>query len=573
MPPDTDAATREKVEQELKLLIDPDAFSSELLLGGLAARPGVELGQPETMRVRDVYLDTRDRALARAGLSARWRRRAGKPDSLQVKPVPLLPGLLLERAELHRDLRRGEDAPTALRELLQQRLGLRAPGKLAPEVELRSVREVRRLALRLDGASEGCVAELSLDEVTALRPGARSGPQKQASGPKVPRATARFAELELELMEGSAAALRELSAWIAAQPGVQPSSQSKHRRALELLGQTPARLAPPAPRFGPLATVETVARQIGATQLAHIRAYEPGTRVGLDPEYLHKMRVATRRLRAALRVFSDCFAKGPLGTLQRELKWLADLLGAVRDLDVQLLALPELQASLGAQPESGWRRLRSELGLRRERARAELESGLAAPRYLRLLERAEQLFGERARRAGQAGTRPAVEAAAEILEARARKLRKAVKTCRREPSAEALHRLRIRGKQLRYACEFFGPLYGPGFDEQVARLTELQDTLGLFQDRVVTGRLAAALRDECLSSATPAADYLFVLGLLVAAGLLGGAGAKHELDRAYRRVGGRRAIRALARHAARRAEEVRAALAITGLQGGGAPSS
>lgn len=192
---------------------------------------------------------------------------------------------------------------------------------------------------------------------------------------------------------------------------------------------------------------------------------------------------------------------------------------------------------------------------------------LDAPRYARLLERAVRLF-DRAprRRPGHGGNLPVVELAAQALERRAGKLGKAVKACRREPGGGALHRLRIRGKQLRYACEFFGPLYGGEFDEQVQRLVAVQDALGRFQDRVVLGRLAEELRDEALARPGPGSpEYLYVLGLLTAAGRDGAHVVEGELERAHRALGGRRSVRALARQARRRADEVRAAMAVNGV--------
>ncbi len=73
-------------------------------------------------------------------------------------------------------------------------------------------------------------------------------------------------------------------------------------------------------------------------QLAVLRDKEPGTRLGEDVEELHDMRVATRRLRAALALFAGVLPVRAQ-TFRQELGWLAGVLGAVRDLDVQLEGL------------------------------------------------------------------------------------------------------------------------------------------------------------------------------------------------------------------------------------------
>src|SRR4026209_371499 len=71
-----------------------------------------------------------------------------------------------------------------------------------------------------------------------------------------------------------------------------------------------------------------------AAQLAEIVENEPGTRLGKDPACLHRMRVATRRARSALRVAGPLFEEKWSAELRAELSWLGDVLGRVRDLDV-----------------------------------------------------------------------------------------------------------------------------------------------------------------------------------------------------------------------------------------------
>jgi len=540
------------VERELKLL-GGEGFSRVALLEVLGATPGVRLGEARTVQVHDVYLDTRGRALARAGLSARWRRK-DRRGSLQVKPVLLVSGLVLERVELHRDLARGEDAAAALHALLERELAVRLDGKLAPEVELRARREV--ILVEAGEGEEACEAELSLDQVTAARPGVRGGP--------------RFLEVELELLRGSVPAFDALCQQIAATPDLSASKGSKHRRALELLGRSPPPLAPPPPTLAPLLPADPAARQICAAQLGAIRGYEGGARLGLDPEYLHKMRVATRRLRAALRALGECFEVRARRWLLGELRWLAGALGAVRDLDVQLLSLEERAARLGQEPREGWEELRAVLRARRDAARAALLAALSAPRYARLLERADALFASvPRRRPSHPGAQPVVELAAAILKKRARNVVRAARACRADPAPAALHALRIEGKKLRYACEFFGSLYDARFAEGVTRLEAFQDVLGLFQDGIVAGALVSELLDEALSRGA-SGPYLYVLGALAAASRLGAEAAGSSLAAAYEQLGKARGVRRLARQARERAGEVRRALAIAGPLPGGA---
>src|SRR5215471_9873264 len=118
-------------------------------------------------------------------------------------------------------------------------------------------------------------------------------------------------------------------------------------------------------------------------QFALLRSHEAGTRAGDDPEELHDMRVATRRLRAALRCFQDVLP--PSATqLNEELGWLASGLAAVRDLDVQLLRLQDLAAIVSEQEQASLAAVRDVLTADRDEARASLIGLLDSERYAAL---------------------------------------------------------------------------------------------------------------------------------------------------------------------------------------------
>src|SRR6266699_3130798 len=103
-----------------------------------------------------------------------------------------------------------------------------------------------------------------------------------------------------------------------------------------------------------------------------------GAREGEDPLHVHQMRVATRRMRAALRLFADV-QPAEAGGLNDELNWIAGQLGAARDLDVQVRRLREAAAELGLSevlvPYGAW------LEEQRRRAQAELARAIESPRF------------------------------------------------------------------------------------------------------------------------------------------------------------------------------------------------
>jgi CHAD domain-containing protein len=214
---------------------------------------------------------------------------------------------------------------------------------------------------------------------------------------------------------------------------------------------------------------------------------EPGTRLGLDPEHLHDMRVATRRMRAALRVFRKALPPRRVAGLRRDLKWIGGALGAVRDLDVYIMHLQDMirRISPPLQPamEPYLKRLRS----RRERARRSMLATLQSRRYAAFVARLSRYLDA----GSPAG--PSAPGAGEIVTTEARRvILKSLKrvlndgrAIKKDSADSQLHRLRIRCKRLRYACEFFSDVYGRGASAFAQRVTRIQDLLGDHQDAVV----------------------------------------------------------------------------------------
>lgn len=206
-------------------------------------------------------------------------------------------------------------------------------------------------------------------------------------------------------------------------------------------------------------------------QVEAIDAHEAGARTGRDPEDVHQMRVAVRRLRAILRASRPLFDPRWVDGLRRELKWLGTVLGGVRDLDVlhaylrsQLEALPAPERRAGQAD--------------RVRARAALRAALASPRYARLLTRLHAA-------PVHPPTRPSSVPLPGIAASEFEKLRKAVARLPRPPSAEELHAVRIKVKRARYAAELVQPIIGRRAGRFIAKAKKLQDILGEHQDAVV----------------------------------------------------------------------------------------
>jgi CHAD domain-containing protein len=228
--------------------------------------------------------------------------------------------------------------------------------------------------------------------------------------------------------------------------------------------------------------------------------HEPGTRLGEDIEALHDMRVATRRMRSAFRVFGDYFDPQAVAPYLKGLRRTGRILGAVRDLDV---FRARIQAYLDALPDVQRGSLDDLLGVvetQRKAARQRMIVYLDGSKYTRFKER----FGEFVETEGM-GSLPITPDAGDLRPYRVRHVapmaiyeRLAVVRAYDEwvsipnPPVTRLHALRIACKWLRYTLEFFQEVLGPETRALVKEVVALQDHLGELQDAVVASGL---LRD------------------------------------------------------------------------------
>jgi CHAD domain-containing protein len=229
-------------------------------------------------------------------------------------------------------------------------------------------------------------------------------------------------------------------------------------------------------------------------QVDAIDAHEAGARTGRDPEDVHQMRVAVRRLRAILRASRPLFDPRWVDGLRRELKWLGTVLGGVRDLDVLHTYLrSQLEALPAPERRAGQPYLLRPLDADRVRARTSLRAALASPRYARLLTRLQAALA----------TRPSSVPLPGIAASEFKKLRKAVAKLPKQPSAEELHAVRIKVKRARYAAELAQPMIGRRVERFITKAKKLQDILGEHQDAVVAEEYLRKVTER-----TPAAQAL-----------------------------------------------------------------
>jgi CHAD domain-containing protein len=409
------------LEQEVKL-----SPSADLDLGRL---PGEAL---EERSFLSSYYDTDDRVLA--GLGITLRRRVEHGLSLWQLKLPRSGG----RLELERP---GGPAgpPRRIAAVLASVLRGR---------ELRPVAELRTLRRGVRVHENESTADVVVDEVAVMED---------------LRVVHRFDELEIELIEGDAGGLRAIEKMVRHAGAGDGDPRPK---VLRIIG------APPEPRK------TSQLQAFFARQYREILLHDPGTRLGDDPDDLHDLRVAVRRLRAILKVAAPPLDEEWADSLREELNWLGNALGAVRDLDVLLAHLRTEQESFPRDEAKAFNALLIRLELERTERRKELLDLMRSPRYSALLDRLE----DAARRPPTRSARPRARA---IAAREFRKLRKAVRKLGDDPSDEALHRARIKGKRARYAAELAAPRVGKKAEKVVSAAKVFQDVTGEHQDAVV----------------------------------------------------------------------------------------
>jgi CHAD domain-containing protein len=287
-------------------------------------------------------------------------------------------------------------------------------------------------------------------------------------------------------------------------------------RGLESIKSAPPGAPAPAEYFPvPGDTLSTVGCKALAMQAYKMEANTEGTLLDLDPEFLHDMRVATRRARFALKVMKSRLETGYHSRVRRALAWLASLLGEVRDLDVYLDNLTQHLKRVEATDQT-IRLIAGGLCSRREPALQDLRDALRSSTYKVLLQNLRDASGNVN---GQQGPEvPARRAAPAFIQKAAGKVAKKTKKPAEEMIPAELHDLRIAFKGLRYTCEFFADLFGEPMDRSIKTIKGFQDCLGDHQDAIVALHTLQGLQNEISGSDTldpHHRDALVALGALM----------------------------------------------------------
>jgi CHAD domain-containing protein len=549
----SDGAPR-PVEVELKYRVHDEAAAERYLVAE-SIGPFVPTAGTRSVELEDRYVDTADGAMARAGFAVRLRR-TGEGTIVSVKSTTRRQGSgsAHRRDELEAPADRTAGPldwpPSDARSLVLEHAGD------APLVEVVTIRQLRRKRQLVDGAtrvelsldqvdvvarslvvdrfleleaelrkgddarlvdlaavfdadtslepSTGSKFERALEAARGRRGKRRAAADDEDAASGRPDGADRGSDAEpapVEDAEGAAAEAASRGARKAVAKALKAAARQAPPTSSDEVGADVAEAPPPDPALLPLAKsagvtaddhIAEAGRKVLRFHLARMLAREAGTREGVKPEDLHAMRVATRRQRAAWRVFGASFRPGRTKRYRKALREVAGRLGAVRDLDVLIEAADAYRADLPVTEQralepllAGWREHRND-------ARVLLIRELDSDGYRRWVDDYREFV-----RTEGAGVVPvgAVEphrvrdtAASHIWGAYEQV--RAYEPVLRWADVETLHELRIAGKWLRYTIEFVREALGPDSAPLIARVTALQDHLGLMHDADVTASMA-----------------------------------------------------------------------------------
>lgn len=226
-------------------------------------------------------------------------------------------------------------------------------------------------------------------------------------------------------------------------------------------------------------TLSEAAAVVIEGQLWRLQANEAGALSWEDPEHVHDMRVATRTLRAALRVFDCAVETDERKMLMEDLRWLAGLLGEVRDADVLVSQLRQYMKTARSEDQGTILALVLRVERRRDPPRVALAAGIWSERYASLKGRLDSLVGRL--QSTDAGDVSVAEHAVKTIREQYRRVQRAGIRAQSGRQRD-MHRLRIECKRLRYCCEFFAGLYDQELKRTIKNCTKIQGSLGAARD-------------------------------------------------------------------------------------------
>jgi CHAD domain-containing protein len=510
--------SRQEIEWQLAA---PDLDRVRVWLSDQGSVNGLAIEARPTLKIDDTYLDTEDGRLRRAGFALRLRGCTGLTEATLKDLSPPVEGIRARR-EFNEPLPSADPGSLSVANgpVSTRVRAVTGPEPLQTLFHVRTRRECFA-ALASDGRE---AAEIALDDTIVAA----------ASG----ESTTRLNRVEVEAISDTPESLAGLVDQLSNECALTPATDSKYDIGLQVAGI--AQLAVPnlgSETIEPVLSAAEVARANLRRRLAAWIQHEPAARLGEDPEELHALRVAGRRIETTLRVFEPWL---PAVLIRQRPAWksLVRALGSVRDLDVQLAGLDSFAAELPARDAALLDPVRERLTTERRRARTRMLRALDRRATPRMVQRMRQVLARTQTRRSGAGAPAAAVAAPALIRRNFKKVRRAARDLHGDGSAAAHHALRRRAKRLRYTIEAFDGLYGIEAQKLVRAIRRLERTLGSAQDaHVAADRFRATVASQ-RRSVPPATAFL--MGVIAERHCATATDVERRVAKRYARLHGRR---------------------------------
>ncbi len=478
---------------------------------------GLVVAPQATLHLFDTYFDTHDWRIFRAGYALRVRSEGGKSEAT-LKSLHANTGAKADRRELNETLDTGgadwngqSDGPVGSRVH-----AVSGTIPLQPLFEIRTSRQ--RYAVHAPH-EEQQLGEVALDETVISRPHGQ------------PQTTLQ--RVEVEAGTDAHERLQTLVDELCSNCSLVAAADNKYSQGLKSVGLAPA----PLPDFQPTAVDSTM--RVEEVALANLRRFlsawhrhEPAARFGDDPEALHDLRVAGRRMDAILRRFEK-FLPAALVRIRPTIQKVVRALGDARDLDVALLELEEFNRTLTDEDRARLLPLIEHLNAQRILARRKMLSVLDSGGVQKALNTLRGILAHPAALLEAQPVSPLVTLS-QLIRSRYKKTRKAADRLTADSSMDEYHAVRGRVKKLRYVLETVAVLFGRPARDMVEALGHWQDELGAQQDADVAGRRLRALAMQPPKGLP--SDTVFLMGQLAAHYQDRARKARKRHPRAYRKV-------------------------------------
>jgi CHAD domain-containing protein/uncharacterized protein YjbK len=471
------------VEVELKLLLPGRVAETPII--NLLRQNKYSVQKMDPLNNIDTYMDTSDWALMKNKLSLRYRL-SNNTAMYTLKSIGSIENGIANRMENEVKLKNPVRTPAEIsnKTLRKQVKSLIFPRKLLEQIVISTNRQPYLIE-----SPQGTKFELAFDKS-----------KFSAGALEKTRRAYQYHQLEVEVIDGTASALKDVEKLLSDNFGYVPATSSKLQSAMTSLKVKPLVKKVPQKFMVNLDDrLDAALKKILSIEFHWFQQQLPGAISDRDPEFVHQARVATRRMRSALILFHNSLPEPTAIYFEDRLKWLGGLFGEVRDLDVFIINLTNYKDKLESFPKAERKALEGVVVKRRRIPLNALKEALKSRRFQNFERRLKEFLEAPCVDCPELplGMKKIREVAPPNVTTKFESVIDQGRKISIKSELPEFHCLRIQVKRLRYALEFVAPAYGNSLNDVILQTVRLQDNLGDLQDTVFNQKLIKRILKDC----------------------------------------------------------------------------